>query len=230
MKKKTTMKMPATSQPVPMAGQAKALASPLQARDDLVNIEGIDPATEMALNSIGIRRFSDFHGHTPETLAQALQARTGLFITAETIAKHDWMGWAEIYQAENSSGHSQENAVGLSIQNVQFQQVETPATEPSAKRLLGKIRCSLNGAQAAARMADQKTLCVQIHADDEATGGSSLLAAQSQRLQADQIDYRAELEFKVPGPGRYRLFVIAFLLQANSPISFYPGPTLRVIP
>jgi predicted flap endonuclease-1-like 5' DNA nuclease len=63
-------------------------------RDDLVNIEGIDPTTELALNSIGIREFSDFQKYTAPTLAQALQESSGLTITAETVANQDWIGRA----------------------------------------------------------------------------------------------------------------------------------------
>jgi len=84
----------------PSAHQAAVF--PGSQHDELTNIEGIDAAAEMALNSIGIRRFSDFRGYTPETLAQLLQARTGLPIEAATIAGQDWMAWAEILAAENS--------------------------------------------------------------------------------------------------------------------------------
>ena len=201
----------------------------MQERDDLVNIEGIDPATEMALNSIGIRRFSDFDGHTAETLAQALQTRTGLFITAETIARQDWLGWAEIFKAENAAKPLPENGLALRIQSVQFVQVETPATGPSAKQLLAKINCSCKESQAAAPAEEQIALCVQIHADDEATGVFLLLASQSQRLQTNQTDYRAELQCTIPSAGRYQLFIITFLLHTNPAIAFHRGPLLRVV-
>jgi hypothetical protein len=72
----------------------------LPPRDDLLLIEGIDPAIEMALNSIGIQRFADFGGHSPQSLSQALQERTGVDIPAATITRLDWLGWAELLAAE----------------------------------------------------------------------------------------------------------------------------------
>jgi predicted flap endonuclease-1-like 5' DNA nuclease len=82
---------------------APPLTTPFGKRDDLLSIEGIDPTTERALNSVGIRQFSDFRKYTPETLAQKLQARAGLSISAALIASQDWIGWAEIFATENNS-------------------------------------------------------------------------------------------------------------------------------
>src|SRR5512145_1058300 len=75
----------------------------LPPRDDLLLIEGIDPAVEMALNSIGVQRFSDFGGHSPQSLSQALQERAGVDIPAATIARLDWLGWAELLAAEKTA-------------------------------------------------------------------------------------------------------------------------------
>jgi predicted flap endonuclease-1-like 5' DNA nuclease len=64
-------------------------------RDDLVDIEGIDPTMERALNLIGVQEFSDFKKYTAETLARALK-QTGLEldITVETVENQDWIGRA----------------------------------------------------------------------------------------------------------------------------------------
>jgi predicted flap endonuclease-1-like 5' DNA nuclease len=98
-KKKSKARTPAA----PKAAQRfEAPALSVQQRDDLLNIDGIDPMTEMALNSIGIRQFADFQRHTPETLAQALQERTGLAISAESIARQDWIGSAAILASVNN--------------------------------------------------------------------------------------------------------------------------------
>ncbi|MGH7491871.1 MAG: hypothetical protein ACREOO_05705 [bacterium] len=75
----------------------------LRPRDDLVLIEGIDPAIEMALNSIGIQKFSDLRGYSPESLSHVLQERTGIGVSAATIARLDWLGWAEILAAEETT-------------------------------------------------------------------------------------------------------------------------------
>ena len=103
-RKKAAKRMPANAA-IRKEAHAAVLpaALPSLQRDDLTAIEGIDPTMEMALNSIGIRQFSDFRGHTPEALAHALQARGVDSITPEKIAEQDWMGWAEILAAENLS-------------------------------------------------------------------------------------------------------------------------------
>jgi hypothetical protein len=75
----------------------------LQPRDDLLLIEGITPAIEMALNNIGLLRFSDFLDHSPQSLSEALQERTGIDIPAATIAQQDWLGWAGILAAEGAA-------------------------------------------------------------------------------------------------------------------------------
>ncbi len=85
----------------PSANQAAVF--PGSEHDELTNIDGIDATAERALNIIGIRRFSDFRGYTPETLAQLLQTRTGLSIEAATIADKDWMVWAEILAEKNAA-------------------------------------------------------------------------------------------------------------------------------
>src|SRR5262245_61745230 len=84
---------------------------PLRPRDDLSLIEGIDPAIEMALNSIGFQKFSDFRKYSPESLSQALQERTGVDISASTIARLDWLGWAEILAAEETAVQAHANVV-----------------------------------------------------------------------------------------------------------------------
>jgi predicted flap endonuclease-1-like 5' DNA nuclease len=79
------------------------LAASFASRDDLLAIEGIDPTIEMALNSLGIRRYSDFRDRTPQELSQALQERTGIAISAAIIESQDWIGWAEILAAEGTA-------------------------------------------------------------------------------------------------------------------------------
>lgn len=102
-------------------------ASPVSFRDDLVLIDGIDPTLEMALNSIGIQRFADFRDYTPETLAQALQDRTGVPVSAETIAKQDWIGWAQILLDEPASQIArldEERIADENLSNTSVQPVE----------------------------------------------------------------------------------------------------------
>ena len=94
MKKKRGKTWAMSEAAAPMSiqlGIAQSSPAALGDRDDLTVIGGIDPVIEMALNSIGIRKLSDFAGYSPEILAQALQRRTGLAVTAEAIARQHWI-------------------------------------------------------------------------------------------------------------------------------------------
>lgn len=63
---------------------------PFSDRDDLTLIDGILPQTEMALNSIGIHKYSDFKNYSPESLSTLLQQRAGIEISAESIENQKW--------------------------------------------------------------------------------------------------------------------------------------------
>jgi predicted flap endonuclease-1-like 5' DNA nuclease len=271
--------------------RTQQLTAPLIRRDDLLTIEGIDPRTEMALNSIGIRRFSDFRDHTPQSLSQALEQRTGISIPTETIETQNWCGWAEILAAEETAqptalsveqisaksvdeilsaaipseptplsdnipaqnaisnttvadtitdanknetetfqpGQNEEMRNGaLWIQHAAFTPIEMPPmpNRPATKFLQSEI---IIGAEAMEVGAEGTPLCTQVHAVDTATSEHKLLAAQAERLQRSQTDYPVQLEFAVPGIGRYQLHIIAFLLQPEAEIAFYQGPILRVV-
>jgi predicted flap endonuclease-1-like 5' DNA nuclease len=59
-------------------------------RDDLTMIEGIGPSYARALNSVGIRRFSDLAGQSPSNLSKRLEGR----VSATRIRNQDWIGQA----------------------------------------------------------------------------------------------------------------------------------------
>ncbi len=208
--------------------------SPLPPRDDLLSIEGINPATEMALNSIGIRRFADFRGYTPESLAQALQKRTGISIAATTIANQDWIGWAELLATENSSSAPDDAAgeVSLFIQQARFQQVqEPPAPNKAAGKILrSEIDCLVLGAPVSDATTDRIALCAQIYAVNTASEEYKLLASQLERFDPNRNDYRFHIEFETPKAGRYQLQIVTFLLKVDPEIAFHQGPILHVIP
>jgi len=81
----------------------QAIDLPMIGRDDLLTIKGIDPTTEMALNSIGIKQFSDFNNHTPSSLAKALKERAGIDISTEVIDSEDWIEHAQLLAKKQSS-------------------------------------------------------------------------------------------------------------------------------
>lgn len=109
--------------------------APQNERDDLVQIAGIDPATEMALNSIGICRFADFQGQTPQSLSAALNTRAGVFIPEETIAGQDWVGRAQVLsegavgQIHQMDDHSMQ--VIPDLRSPTMQSREHPAQKPN---------------------------------------------------------------------------------------------------
>jgi hypothetical protein len=246
----------------PFLGDQNQLALPAQIpqfhRNDLTAIEGIDPVIEMALNSIGIRKFTDFRGHTAETLAQALREGTGIEITAATIAGQDWIGWAELLETEAEKEKTVEEShelqaeaaetiypkkkkpetpeetngeVDLSIQQVRFHQLERPSTVnvAAAKWLRSEIDCRLTGATVSDMKSDRVALCAQIHALDTTTGKYKMLASQTERLELAENERHFSIEFEAPKIGRYQLQIVAFLLAANPKIVFYQGPILRVV-
>jgi predicted flap endonuclease-1-like 5' DNA nuclease len=221
-------------------------------RDDLLSIEGIDPTTEMALNSIGVHQYSDFRGYSPETLAQALLERTGIAVSAATIASQDWIGWAEILAAENPSAGTaeagnknsaeeaienapaqielystgeQDDEMALRIQEVKF----TPAAMPAAKLLRGEINCVLSGKMAPPPAVAYIALCAQVYVINKSTGEPKLMASHLARVQPGEMNYFLLLEFEIPAIGVYQLQAVAFLLQPVAKVAFYQGPPLRVI-
>lgn len=83
--------------------EAEAIYIPSIQRDDLLKIESIKPITEMALNSIGIRQFSDFQNYTPLSLSKALQTRAGIAICAEIIESQKWIEHAQLLAEKKAS-------------------------------------------------------------------------------------------------------------------------------
>ena len=217
----------------------------MRPRDDLLNIEGIDPVTEMALNCIGIRKFADFRGQAPETLAQTLRERAGVAVDSTMIAKLNWIGWAELLAAEAEKAKTSEETatqasmleeksndeVVLSIRRAQFSQFEKPVESNAAVKFLrSEIECRVASAKALKVTAEPIALCAQILAVDTATDEHKLLVLQVERFQPTRTDYHFEVEFESPKIGRYQLQVVAFSLEVNPKIAFYQGPILRVVP
>ncbi|MGH7453863.1 MAG: hypothetical protein ACRENG_21105, partial [bacterium] len=180
-----------------------------------------------------------------------LQERTGIAVSAATIASQDWIGWAEILAAENhsagaaeadnkkaaekttknvpaqieiSSTGGQNEELALRIQEAKFTQVAMPAE----KFLRGEINCVLAG-ETATTAAAYVALCAQVYVINKITGEPKLMASRLARLQPDQMNYSLPLEFEIPEIGVYQLQVVAFLLHPVAKVAFYQGPPLRVI-
>jgi len=233
-------------------GIAQSLPEALDDRDDLTVIGGIDPVIEMALNCIGIHQYSDFRDYSPETLAQTLLERAGIAVSAATIASQDWIGWAEMLAAENSSvgaveadspktaaaiaenAHAQiapsatvkeDDELALHVQEAKFTQVAMPA----AKILRGEITCVVSGETTPPPAVVYVALCAQVYVINKITGEPKLMASRLTRLQPGEMNYFLLLEFEIPAIGVYQLQVVAFLLHPVAKVAFYQGPPLRVI-
>jgi hypothetical protein len=63
-------------------------------RDHLEAIKGIGPHFANALYRIGIRRYAELAGYTPDTLSRELLEKTGIKVPSERIMAYDWIGQA----------------------------------------------------------------------------------------------------------------------------------------
>ncbi len=77
-------------------------------RDDLLQLSTMTPEMEMVLNSIGIRKFSDFRKFTPEDISDMLNWRTGVFLSVENIKKQQWFEQAQILSQNYNQNKEEE--------------------------------------------------------------------------------------------------------------------------
>lgn len=67
--------------------------------DDLRQIKGIGPAIERVLNSLGVYRYADLAGLTPESLSDLMKAKIPA-ISPQRIERNDWIGQARTLMRE----------------------------------------------------------------------------------------------------------------------------------
>lgn len=79
------------------------LTVPFTKREDLLMVEGVNPTIEIALNSIGILKYSDFNSFTSKRLSQSLQKWTGISVSAKTIENQKWFEQANKLDNENKA-------------------------------------------------------------------------------------------------------------------------------
>ena len=82
--------------------------NPSMDRDDLLQLSTMTPEMEMVLNSIGIRKFSDFRKFTPEDISDMLNWRTGVFLSVEKIKKQQWFEQAQILSQNYNQNKEEE--------------------------------------------------------------------------------------------------------------------------
>ena len=73
---------------------AQEAAGLIPERDDFQAI-GIEPECEVALNDIGIMKYSEILQYSAEGLAKVLSKRSGYVISSAVIASQDWIGRAK---------------------------------------------------------------------------------------------------------------------------------------
>ena len=88
----------------------KNSAEELVTKDDFLRINGIDFTIKQALNTLGIKTYSDFKGHNATALARALLERTEVDFPATRIIMEDWIGQAEKLAAEGKSENAKQQS------------------------------------------------------------------------------------------------------------------------
>jgi hypothetical protein len=102
-------------------------------RDDLQQIKGIGPFTAVALNNLGIYRFSDLVNFTPESLADLLKTMTAS-ISPQRIERDNWLGQARALTQRPQEPSSPQPETDEADQPLLESQVE--AAEPLAPQAL----------------------------------------------------------------------------------------------
>lgn len=108
---------------------------PFSDRDDLTLIDGILPQIELALNGIGIRKFSDFKDYTSESLAKMLQQKVGIDILSESIENQKWIESALVLADKNHTERNSEKEP----EKVPIEKNEFKDEEPGVFSSAGKI-------------------------------------------------------------------------------------------
>src|SRR5574341_342115 len=108
--------------------------------------------TELALNSLGIRRFADFQAYTPQNLSQALHDRAGISVSADMIVRQDWLVWAAILAAEaaattveciSTKSEAMENFIAWEDNQDLSESVQTPVPIASDMAAAGSAEAAL---------------------------------------------------------------------------------------
>ena len=117
----------------------------------------------------------------------------------------------------------------LNIKKVRFKQVATNGVK--AKKILkSDVTLALDGKKSVALLNAKTPFCVQIHALEESTDHTQILASYTTSLEADKLDYDIGLNCRIPQLGNYQLKIVVFSLNPASMIDFREGPTLRIVP
>ncbi len=117
----------------------------------------------------------------------------------------------------------------LNIKKVRFKQVATNGVK-GKKILKSDVTLALNGKKSVALLNAKTPFCVQIHALEESTDHTQILASYTTSLEADKLDYDVRLNCRIPQLGNYQLKIVVFSLNPVSMIDFREGPTLRIVP
>ena len=87
-----------------MGANEQITATTNEGRDNLAAIKGIGPNFSNALYKIGIHRYADFAGYTPNKLSQALIEKAGARVPPERILANDWIGQANMLAQQANMG------------------------------------------------------------------------------------------------------------------------------
>ena len=130
-------------------------------------------------------------------------------------------------KAESQKDEKRESK--LNIKKIRFKQVSTNGVK-GKKILKSDVTFALDGKKSDALLNEKMTFCVQIHALEEATDHTQILAIDTTSLEADKLDYDVQLNCRIHRFGNYQLKIVVFSLNPASMIDFREGPTLRIVP
>ena len=127
---------------------------------------------------------------------------------------------------EDSAG-----AVRVFLSQVWVSEVRVPASgragvEWSLLRVSGNL--DLSGQASERYVQDQLEYAVDILLVNTATNRPALVATYTSHLSSEKLSYQIQQDFKVPGTGRYQLYLMARLPPPAEAVKFVQGPIIVV--
>ena len=178
-------------------------------------------STEEAIESSALEQIVKQEKHSKELKNKASSSEPPRVVKPEESEK------TAASKAESQKDEKRESK--LNIKKILFKQVSTNGVK-GKKILKSEVMFALDGKKSDALLNEGTPFCVQIHALEESTDHTQILASATTSLTADKLDYNIQLDCKLPEIGNYQLKIVVFSLNPASMIDFREGPTLRIVP
>ena len=178
-------------------------------------------STKEAIELRALRQIAKQEKHCKESKSKASRSEPQKVLKAEESEK------PAASKAESQKDEKRESK--LNIKKVRFKQVATNGVK-GKKILKSYVTLALDGKKSVALLNAKTLFCVQIHALEESTDHTQILASYTTSFEADKLDYDVRLNCRIPQLGNYQLKIVVFSLNPASTIDFREGPTLRIVP